>query len=152
MTAAAAIGTGSRPQAPTHLWIVGVLAGVWNLMGAFDYLATQLTLESYMSQFSEEQLNYFYAFPTWMVAAWAIAIWSSFFGSVGLLLRKAWAVPLYGAALVGLAISTIYNFVLSNGAEIMGQQAVVFTGLIWLIALLLFFYSRAMVGQGILKR
>jgi hypothetical protein len=32
-----------------HLWIVGVPAFLWNFMGAFDYLATQLKLESYMT-------------------------------------------------------------------------------------------------------
>lgn len=48
-------------------------------------------------------------------------------------------------------MSTIYNFVLSNGAEIMGQEAVIFTALIWVIALFLFFYSRAMASRGVLK-
>ena len=57
----------ARRRTPVHLWIVGVLALLWNLMGAFDYLATQLQLESYMSQFTEEQLAYFYGFPSWAV-------------------------------------------------------------------------------------
>ncbi|MCP4895894.1 MAG: hypothetical protein GY906_02880, partial [bacterium] len=38
-----------RRGTPIHLWIVGVLALLWNAMGAFDYLATQLKLEFYMS-------------------------------------------------------------------------------------------------------
>ena len=37
-------------------------------LGAFDYLATQLQFEPYMSQFTEEQLSYFYGFPAWAVA------------------------------------------------------------------------------------
>ena len=56
----------ARPKAPVHLWIVGVLALLWSLMGAFDYLATKLELEFYMSQFTPEQLAYFNAFPAWM--------------------------------------------------------------------------------------
>ena len=69
-------------KAPVHLWVIGILTLLWNAMGAYDYLATELKLESYMSQFTPEQLDYFYAFPVWMVAAWAIAIWSSLFGSI----------------------------------------------------------------------
>ena len=45
MTAADEIGPGVRPKTPKHLWIVGILALLWNFMGAFDYLATQLKLE-----------------------------------------------------------------------------------------------------------
>ena len=55
-------------KAPRHLWIVGTLAVLWNAIGAFDYSASQLRLDFYMSQFTPEQLEYFYGFPTWAVA------------------------------------------------------------------------------------
>ena len=138
-------------KTPVHLWIVGILALLWNSVGAFDYLATELQLESYMSQFTAEQLDYFYAFPTWMVAAWAIAIWGSIFGSLSLLLQKAWAVWLFGVAIAGMVVSSYYNFVMTNGIEIMGTAGAIFTGVIWIIALLLFFYARAMEKRGVLR-
>jgi hypothetical protein len=138
-------------KAPVHLWIVGILAVLWNAMGAFDYAATQLKLEFYMAQFTQEQLDYFYSFPAWMDAAWAIAVWSSLLGSLCLLLRKSWAVGLFGLAILGLATSSVYNFVLSNGAEMMGSDAVIFTGVIWVIAVLLLIYSRAMAKRGVLR-
>lgn len=138
-------------KAPVHLWVIGILTLLWNAMGAYDYLATELKLESYMSQFTPEQLDYFYAFPVWMVAAWAIAIWASLFGSISLLLRKAWAVWLFGAAIAGMAVSTLYNFVLTNGMEIMGTTGTVFTAVIWVIAILLFIYARAMAARGVLR-
>ena len=61
-------------KTPIHLWVIGILALLWNLVGAFDYVATQFRLESYMSKFTPEQLDYFYGFPAWMDAAWAIAV------------------------------------------------------------------------------
>ncbi len=88
-------------KVPRHLWIVGVLSLLWNAVGAFDYSASQLRIESYMSQFTPEQLAYFYGFPAWAVAAWAIAVWGALLGSLCLLLRKAWAVWLFGASIVG---------------------------------------------------
>ena len=137
-------------KTPVHLWIVGALSLSWNAVGAFDYAATQYRIESYMSQFTSEQLEYFYAFPSWMDAAWAIAIWGSLLGSVFLLSRKSWAVWLFGAAILGLAVSTVYNFVLSDGMAVMGSGAAIFTSVIWVIALLLFFYARVMVTRGAL--
>ena len=136
---------------PKHLWIVGILALLWNAVGAFDYSATQFRLESYMSQFTPEQLEYFYGFPAWAVAAWAIAVWSSLIGSVGLILRRAWATWLFGAAIAGMAVTTLYNFVLSDGLSLMGAGAAAFTAVIWIIALSLFFYSRTMARRGVLR-
>ena len=138
-------------KTPVHLWIVGILALLWNAMGAYDFLATQIKLESYMSQFSAEQLDYFYAFPMWVVIALAIAIWGSLFASLGLLLRKSWAVWLFGAAIAGMLITTIYNFVLTDGLEAMGTEGAIFSAVIWVISLLLFFYARAMARRGVLR-
>lgn len=147
--------TGVRPpaersRAPVHLWIVGVLALLWNAMGAFDYLATQMRLEFYVSQFTEEQLAYFYGIPAWAVAAWAIAVWGGLLASIGLLLRKAWAVWLFGLSLAGLAVSTVYNFGLSEGLEIMGTGGAIFTAVIWLVAILLLLYARSQATKGVL--
>jgi hypothetical protein len=137
-------------KAPRHLWIVGVLAVLWNAIGAFDYTATQLRLESYMSAFTPEQLEYFYGFPAWAVAAWAFGVWGAFLGSIALLLRKSWAVALFGVSIAGLVFTTLHNFVLTDGAALMGPGAMAFSAIIWVIALLLFFYARAMSKRGVL--
>jgi hypothetical protein len=137
-------------KTPVHLWIVGILSVLWNAVGAFDYVATQTRLESYMSQFTPEQLEYFYAVPAWMDSAWAVGVWGSLLGSIFLLLRKSWAVWLFGASILGLAVSTVYNFILSDGMAVMGSGAAIFTSVIWAIVLLLFFYARAMAKRGVL--
>jgi len=138
-------------KTPRHLWIVGALSLLWNAMGAFDYAATEFRIESYMSQFTPEQLDYFYGFPAWAVAAWAIAVWSSLLGSLCLLLRRRWATWLFGLAIAGMALTTLYNFVLTNGMAIMGAGGAIFTAVIWVVALSLFFYARAMSARGVLR-
>jgi hypothetical protein len=138
-------------KAPRHLWIVGVLAVLWNAMGAFDYSASQLRLEFYMSQFTPEQLAYFYSFPAWAVATWAISVWGSLVASVGLLLRKRWSVTLFGIVLVAMVITFFYNLVLSNGLAMMGPGEMAFTAVIWIVAIALFFYARAMAQRGVLR-
>ncbi len=130
-------------KAPRHLWAVGIAAVLWNAIGAFDYTATQLRLESYMSQFTEEQLAYFYGFPAWAVAA-------SLLGSLALLFRKAWAVGLFGVAIAGMVVTFVYNFLLSDGLSMMGAGGLIFTAIIWLIAFFLLFYARAMAKRGVL--
>ena len=143
--------TENNVKTPVHLWIVALVSLLWNAMGAFDYLATQLRLDFYMRAFRQEQLDYYYAFPKWLEASWAIGVWGSFLGSFFLLLSKSWAVCLFGASILGLAVSTVYNFVLTDGLAAMGEGGAIFTAVIWLIALVLLFYSQAMAKRGVLR-
>jgi hypothetical protein len=146
-----AVTGAERSSTPLHLWIVGALALLWNAVGAFDYLATQVEFEPYMSQFSAEQLAYFYGFPAWAVSCWAVAVWGAFFGSVALLLRKRWAVWLFGASLVGMAGSWVHSFGLSDGARIMGTSGVVFSAVVAVVAVGLFVYARGLERKGVLR-
>lgn len=138
-------------ETPAHLWIVGGLALLWNAVGAFDYLATMIEFEPYMSGFSEEQLRYFYGFPARVVATWAIAVWGALLGSIALLLRSQWAVWLFGVSLAGFVFTSLHNFVLSNGAEVMGDAAVAFSAAIGIVAILLVVYARRMSLRGVLR-
>lgn len=140
-----------RPRTPLHLWIVGVLALLWNAVGAFDYTATKLQLEFYMSSFTEEQLAYFYGFPAWFTVFWAMAVWGALAGSLGLLLRKKWAVGAFIVSTVSMVVTTVYNFGLSNGMKVMGTFGAVFTAVIWAVALLLLWYSWRMCKRGVLR-
>jgi len=141
----------ANAKAPAHLWIVGILSLLWNAVGAYDYSATRLRVESYLANFTPEQIDYFTNIPVWMGAAWALGVWGAFFGSLALLLRRQWAVWLFALSILGLAGTTIYNFVLTDGLEIMGDAGAIFTAVIWVIALFLFFYARAMARRGVLR-
>lgn len=148
MADTASLGT---PRAPWHLWLVGILALLWNAMGAFDYLMTQTENERYMASFTPEQLDYFYGFPAWLVAFWAIAVWGGLLGAVLLLARKRLAKPVFLASLVAMIITAIHNFLLTNGLEVMGATGAVFTVIIFLIAVGLVAYSSAMAKKGVLR-
>jgi hypothetical protein len=137
---------------PRQVWIVGALALLWNAIGAYDYLMTQTHDPQYMAKFSAEQLHYFYAFPKWVVGAWAVAVWGGVLGSVLLLLRKKLAVWVFLVSFVCMVVTTVYNYALSNGAEVMGGVGpALFTAIIFAVALALWLYSRKLVERGILS-
>ena len=135
---------------PWHLWVVGVLALLWDGMGAFDYFATQTRNDAYMGQFTPEQLEFFYGFPAWVVAAWAIAVWGGLLGAVLLLLRKRLAAPVFLVSLIAMAITALQNYVLSSAMEVNGTFGLVFTAVIFVIAVLQLVYARAMSRRGVL--
>jgi hypothetical protein len=151
MSEAVATGGATRSKAPVSFWIIAVVSLLWNAYGAWDYLATELQVESYLSQFSDAQREYFTNFPAWAVAFWAFGVWGALAGSIGLLLRKSWAVWMFALSLLGLLVTSIYNFVITDGADIMGGMGVVISIVIWIVALFLFFYSRKMAANGVLR-
>ena len=59
--------SGARPRTPVHLWIIGVLALLWNMMGAFDYLATKLQLDFWV-------ISIFLVVYTWSLAKKGILV------------------------------------------------------------------------------
>jgi hypothetical protein len=135
---------------PWHLWLVGILGLLWNAMGAFDYLMTETHNESYMSRFTPEQLEFFYGFPMWVVAFWAVAVWGGLLGAILLLLRKRLAAPVLLVSFLAMIVTAIHNFLIANGLEIMGGMGFLFTVLIFLFALILWLYARAMARGGVL--
>jgi hypothetical protein len=137
---------------PWHLWLVGVLALLWNSIGAFDYVMTETRNASYMSSFTPEQLAYFYGFPAWVVAAWALSVWGGVLGSVLLLLRRRWAVPVFAVSLATMAATFVYNYVLTDGLAIMGEVGgLAFTALIVVVGIARLLYARRLARIGVLR-
>ena len=149
--AAAESNVGGSVRTPVHLWVVGVLAILWNFMGVFDYLASNLELEFYMSQFPPEMLEWIDTMPAWATAAWAFGVWGAFVGTIGLLLRKKWAVVAYAVSLGGLLVSSIYSYILTDAVEMMGSGAVFMNIAIWAVAVFLLVYAWAMAKRGVLS-
>lgn len=140
-----------RAKAPWHLWAIGIAILLWNAVAAFNYVMTQTRNESYMASFTPAQLEYFYGFPTWVDATWAIAVWGGVLAAAALLARSRFAVPLFIASFAAMLVTAFYNYLLSNGLELMGTGGAIFSAVIFVIALLMIFYARAMSAVGQLR-
>ncbi|QTD56574.1 hypothetical protein [Parasphingorhabdus cellanae] len=150
-TVETAIESGHRPATPWHLWVVGIVATIWNFGGALDYTMTQTRNESYMSGFTPEQLDYFYAFPAWADAVWALGVWGALIGSLLILFRSRHAIVAFAISLAGLIGSSIYQMTADMPPSLSSPGIWVFTALIWLSIILLIWYSRTMTAKGILR-
>ena len=141
----------AEARAPWHLWVVGVVSLIWNAGGAFDYTMTKSDAAWYVANLTPEQVAHMNAFPLWMDIAWPVGVWGAVIGSIGLLMRKAWAVWAFGLSLLGLIASTVYNFMLTDGMAIMGGAGVaIFNIALWAVAILLLLYAMAMKNRGML--
>lgn len=136
------------PKTPWHLWVVGIITLLWNAIGCFSYLMTHLDRLEDLGMTSD-QIAFFDSFPAWANALWAMGVWGAFFGSVLILLRSRWAVPVIGISIVGLVGTTIYqNLMIEVPAEF---QSLPLNIMIWATTLFMFFYARQMAAKNVLK-
>lgn len=141
-------------RTPVHLWIVGAIALLWNAFGCYDYVMTQTNSAEYLEAmgFTEAQRAYFESMPAWMEGAWAVGVWGALLGSVLLLLRSRWAVAAFALSLLGLALGTLYQFVLSSPPEgIFTPFIIAMHVLIWAGAIFFLVYAMRMRGRGVLR-
>jgi len=140
-------------RTPWHLWVIGILSLLWNGVGAYDYFMTQTNNAAYLSMLTEAQRAMMDSRPVWFDAVWAIGVWGSVAGSLLLLLRSRAAVWAFAASFIGLILSSVWQFGIADPSalETTGSFALMFSGVIAVVILLLWVYARAMLRRGMLR-
>ncbi len=141
-----------RTRPHWSFWLIAVLAVAWNAFGAYDYLMTQFGGRDYLEQMlAEEQVEAYLAMSSWAVGAWALAVWSSVLASLALLLRRTWAVPLFGLSLLAMLVSFFHQLVLMGDLARQGIGAAIFPGAIVAIGVFLLSFAIRQSRAGILR-
>jgi hypothetical protein len=138
-------------KTPVHLWIIGIVSLLWNAGGVMSYLATE-TGNLAAFGMPDATHGYFYSFPDWAVAVWALGVWGAFAGSILLLLRSRFALWSFAISVVGLIGTTYYERVVADIPEALntsGNQLLAVA--IWVITLFLTWYAWAMTKKGVLR-
>lgn len=145
--------TAPAAKTPWHLWVVGIVSLLWNVVGVMDFTMTHIKPEVWLKAFTPAQVEYIQGFPLWSLAAWGVGTWGSFLGSVLLLARKARSFHLFAASLVGALFTSLYSFGLSDGLKIMGGGTgmIAFNAIIIAITVLLTVYAKNMRKSGVLR-
>lgn len=138
----------ARSAAPVHLWIVGVVSLMWNIIGAADFTLTNIRYPSYIAGLPAEVIQQIDAYPGWPIIAWACGVWGAMLGSLLLLFRSRYAVHAFALSLAGLAATTAYQ--LAAGIYGFTGAMLAMNLLIWAIALALLVYALRMRKRGVL--
>jgi hypothetical protein len=144
-------------KAPLHLWIVGVLALLWNGFGAYDYFMTRTKGAAYIESMmpaidGEAMMAYIDAMPIYASFGWGLGVWGGLVGSILLLLRNKLAVPSFLLSLIGAVVGIGYQLLRPANIPAMHDG---FNGaipyLIIAIAAALFLYARSLKAKGLLR-
>lgn len=138
---------------PNWYWVVAILILLWNIFGVFQYLgAMSATPESLVETgyYTAEQAEVMSNIPAWSVSLFALAVFSGLTAAVLLLLRKAWAVPVFLLSLIFIILSTIGDAVLGL-FSVMGGRYVGIMAMVFIVAVLQWLFARAMKIRGVLR-
>ena len=140
-------------RTPWHIWVVGILATLWNAGGAWNYTALKLQISSVLDQMTEPQIDFFMSMPAWATATWALAVWGAVIGSILILMRRAMAFPVLVISFVSMLITTVHNFLLADVpmTDIMPPGAALFSVAIFVVSLLLIWYAKVQRDAGRLR-
>ena len=148
--------TTTTAATPVHLWIVGVLATLWNAFGCYNYFMTRTQGAAYSKSTmpaidGDAMMAYINAFPIWASIGWGLGVWCGIAGSILLLLRHRWAVPALLVSFVGAVLGLGYQ--IANPSGIVGADhggSAIIPYIIIAVALGLFIYARAMRTRNVL--
>jgi hypothetical protein len=140
---------------PVHLWIVGILALLWNAYGCYDYLMTRLRDTHYLKSMMPDtdpnaMLSYIDSFPIWASFGWGLGVWLGLAGALLLLVRSRHSVIAFGLSLIGAILGLGYQIIHPMGG-FGAAMAIGVPVVIILVALAEFLYARAMQRKGVLR-
>ena len=131
-------------------WLISIIALLWNFMGIIAYLGQAYMSDEALKMLPEENQLYFSNVPAWVTAAFAVAVFGGFIGSIGLIIRKKWAYFLFLTSLLALVVQHIYNFFIQDYIEMTGSQMIL-PIVTFIVAVLLIYFSKQKSQQGVLR-
>ncbi len=133
---------------PVMFWVIAVMALLWNLMGLFAYLSDMFISSEALAAMEPAMQRLYEESPIYQKIIYGLAVFSGVLGSVGLLLRKSWAVPVFALSLICVILQLIISLIATDAFEILGLGALILPSVVILIAAFLYWHSRNAQRSG----
>lgn len=138
----------TRPGAA--FWVIAIAFALWNLVGLMFYVQQSTLTPDRMQDLglTAQQIAHISNTPAWGHSGYAIAVNAGLLGAILLLLRKAWAVPLFVLSLVGALVQDLDAIVLRDAMEAWGPTAWYLPVFVLVICGIEIWYSMRLKAKG----
>jgi len=133
---------------PRSFLIIGIVALLWNLVGVMSYIMHVTISPEALANMPEAERALMESSPAWATGAFAIAVFSGTLACVGLLLKKAWSVPVFLVSLIAIVVQFSHWLFMTTAIEVHGNEAFLMPLLVTIIAVFLVWYSRDAKAKG----
>jgi hypothetical protein len=120
-------------------------------MGIDSYLNQVYKSERFKTMYTQEQLEIIFNLPSWVTAAFAIAVFSSVIASLLFLMRKKLAKMFFLIGLIAIIVQTSYNAFMNPGKEFYGSTEYSMLIIIPLFAVFMYWFTKKCADDGILN-
>jgi hypothetical protein len=114
------MATALHASSPAWFRVAALIACIWNAFGIVMYLSSVGMFGDPMAGLDEAQRAAASSIPALITGAFAVGTFAGLIGSIGLLLRKAWAQPVLIVSLVALLMLEGWIVFLSGHVEAFG--------------------------------
>lgn len=136
---------------PVLFWIVAALALSWNLFGLWSFWYHFTATPDVVATWPDVQQRIAAATPRWIFVPFAVATIGGVLGSLGLLLRKRWAVPVLLLSLLAIVVQFSSCYLLTPTWALTGAGGATLPLCIALVGLFLWWYARRSAARGWLR-
>ena len=143
-----AVRNAAGAKTPWHVWVVGILSLLWYLSGAYVIMLAQ---HGTYPGLPADEAAYYAAKPLYLELIADIALLAGIAGSVALLMRRAWAVPLYAVLAAAVLLGHALELAGGTSRAFANQGAMIATVVILAWAVLNWLHARAMQRRGVLR-
>lgn len=139
--------TTTNTKAPKSLTIIAIIAILWNLIGVLSYVGLAYSNPND----TNPSVQIFVDYPTWVIAAYATAVFAGFFGSIALLIKKRISNLLFILSMVCVVAKSIYDYTMIDQEMFYLPGALILNALIYIIGIYLIIYSKKGMDKGWIK-
>ena len=123
-------------------YVISSVALVWNLMGVFNYLGQVLMTDEVLKSLPKDQQLMYQDVPSWVTAAFAVAVFFGTLGAIFLLLKKKVSSTFFILSFVGIIVQMTYGLLISENIDSYGPLGLVMPLMIIAIGGYLIWYSK----------
>ena len=123
-------------------YVISSVALVWNLMGVFNYLGQVLMTDDVLKSLPKDQQLMYQDVPSWVTAAFAVAVFFGTLGAIFLLLKKKVSSTFFILSFVGIIVQMTYGLLISENTDSYGPLGLVMPLMIIAIGGYLIWYSK----------
>ena len=125
MTESGPTETSHKASPPVWFWVIAVVALLWYLMDTSAFFMRLFLTEEGIKAMPENQQHLYQNIPLWVNIVFGFEVFGGTLGSIALLLRKKWAMPLFVISILGVLAQTSNIWFLTDAIKAMGAPAVV---------------------------
>ena len=123
-------------------YVISSVALVWNLMGVFNYLGQVLMTDDVLKSLPKDQQLMYQDVPSWVTAAFAVAVFFGTLGAIFLLLKKKVSSTFFILSFLGIFVQMTYGLLITKNTDSYGPLGLVMPLMIIAIGAYLIWYSK----------